>query len=115
LKGHLGYIGEMVKLSRPGGVSPTYIPSIETEHAGGDDQIIRDPVPGDSVPAGVSVEKGDTGRVAAGVTPGAWAGSPGNVLVEAPAVSGGEEEVIHPEQHVKKMMNPARNTGKTNE
>jgi len=82
---------DVVKLSRPVGVSPTYIPSIYTEHAGGDDQIIRDPVPGDNVPVDVSGEKGDTGRVAAGVTPGVWAGSPGNVLVDGAAVSVGDE------------------------
>jgi len=50
---------DVVKLSRPVGVSPTYIPSIYTEHAGGDDQIIRDPVPGDNVPVDGSVENGN--------------------------------------------------------
>jgi hypothetical protein len=63
----------------------------------------------------VSGEKGDTGRVAAGVTPGVWAGIPGNVLVGSVAVSGGDESWIHPEQHVKKMINPVRITGKMNE
>jgi len=61
---------DIVKLSRPVGVSPKYIPSIYTEHAGGDDQIIRDPVLWDNVPVDVSVEKGDRGGVAADVTPG---------------------------------------------
>jgi hypothetical protein len=61
---------DFVRLSRPVGVSPTYIPSIYTEHAGGDDHIIRDPVLRDKVPVDVSVEKGDRGRVAANVTPG---------------------------------------------
>jgi len=60
----------VVKLSRPGGVSPTYIPSIYTEHAGGDDQIIRDPVPGDTIPVDVSGGKGERGGVAADVRPG---------------------------------------------
>ncbi len=106
---------DSVKLSCTGGVSPTYIPSIETEHAGGDDQIIRDPVPGDNVPGDVSGENGDGGRSAAGVTPGAGAGSPGNVLVDGVAGPVGDEEVIHPEQHVKNMMNPVRIPGKMDE
>ena len=82
---------DVVKLSRPVGVSPTYIPSIYTEHAGGDDQIIRDPVPGDNVPVDVPGEEGDRGRVAAGVTPGVRAGSPGNVLADGVAVPAGDE------------------------
>jgi hypothetical protein len=106
---------DIVKLSCTGGVSPTYTPSIETEHAGGDDQIIRDPVSWDNVPVVVSGEKGDGGRVAAGVTPGAGEGSPGTELVDGVAGPGGDEEVIHPERHVRKMMNPVRITGKMHE
>ncbi|MGA2912591.1 MAG: hypothetical protein ABSE07_03650 [Methanoregula sp.] len=60
----------VVKLSRPVGVSPAYIPSIYTEHAGGDDQIIRDPVLRDNVAGDVSGERGSGGGVAANVTPG---------------------------------------------
>jgi hypothetical protein len=61
---------DVVKLSCPVGVSPKYIPSIYTEHAGGDDQIIRDPVLRGNVPVEVSGENGERGWVAAGVTPG---------------------------------------------
>jgi hypothetical protein len=78
---------DFVKLSCPVGVSPTYIPSIYTEHAGGDDQIIRDPVFWDTVTGDVSVEKG----VAADVTPGVRAGIPGNVPVGCVVISVGEE------------------------
>ena len=64
---------DFVKLSRTVGVSPTYILSIYTEHAGGDDQIVRDPVPCVEVPVDVSVEKGDICIVAADVTSGVLA------------------------------------------
>ena len=82
---------DFVKLSRPVGVSPKYSPSIYTEHAGGDDQIVRDPVLWDIVTGDVSVEKGDTGSVTADVTPGVWSGIPRSVLVCCEAISVGDE------------------------
>jgi len=106
---------DVVKRSRPVGVSPAYIPSIYTEHAGGDDQMVRDAVLCVEAPAGVSVKKGDRGSAAAGATPGVWAGIPRNVLVGCVAVSDGDESWIHPEQVAKKMMNPARIVAKINE
>ena len=83
---------DCVKLSLPGGVSPAYIPSIYTEHAGGVDQIVRDPVLRVEAPVAVSVKKGDTWSVAAGVTPGAWSGIPRTVPVGCMAGPGGDEE-----------------------
>jgi hypothetical protein len=82
---------DVVRLPCPVGVSPTYIPSIETEHAGGDDQIMRDPVLWDTIPVDVSVGKGERGGVAANVTPDVWAGVSGTVLVDNVAGSGGDE------------------------
>ena len=82
---------DFVKLSRTAGVSPTYIPSIYTEHAGGDDQIVRDPVLRVEVPVDVSGERGDTGTVASDVTPGVWSGIPWSVLVGCVAPSDGKE------------------------
>jgi NAD(P)H-dependent flavin oxidoreductase YrpB (nitropropane dioxygenase family) len=73
------------------GVSPTYIASIYTEHAGGDDQIIRDPVLWGNVPVEVSGGIGDRGGVAADVTPGVWMGICGTVLVDGVAGSVGDE------------------------
>jgi len=81
----------VVKLSRPG-VSPTYIPSIYTEHAGGDDQIVRDPVLGVDAPGDVSgVRGGDRNIVAVEVTPCGWAGIPRNGMVGGVAVPDGDE------------------------
>jgi hypothetical protein len=106
---------DFVRLSRPVGVSPTYIPSIYTEHAGGDDQIVRDPVPRVEAPEDVSVKKGEIGSAAAVVTPGVWAGIPRSVLVGCVALSDGDEYWAHPEQLVKKMINPARIVQEINE
>ena len=82
---------DFVKLSRPVGVSPAYIPSIYTEHAGGVDHIVRDPVLWVDVAVDVSVKRGGIGSVAADVTPGAWSGIPRSVLVGCVAVSVGDE------------------------
>ena len=82
---------DVVKLSCPVGVSPTYIPSIYTEHAGGDDQITRDPVLWGNIPVEFSGEKGESGGVAADVTPGVCTGIPGNVFVDGVAGSVGDE------------------------
>jgi hypothetical protein len=106
---------DFVRLSRPVGVSPAYIPSIYTEHAGGDDQIVRDPVPRVEAPTDVSVRKGDMGIVAAGVIPGVSAGIPWSVLVGCVTLSDGDKCWVHPEQLVKKMMNPARTVHEINE
>ncbi len=106
---------DCVKLSLPGGVSPAYIPSIYTEHAGGVDQIVRDPVLRVEAPGDVSVKKSDIGVVAAGVTPGAWSGIPSTVPVGSMAGPGGDEEWTHPEQPVKKMINTARIIQEINE
>jgi hypothetical protein len=104
-----------VKLSRPGGVSPIYIPSIYTEHAGGDDQIVIDPVLWVDFPVGVSVVRGDMNIVAVEVTPCVWAGIPRNVIVGGAAISDGDEYWIHPEQLIKKMIIPARIIQEINE
>jgi hypothetical protein len=56
-----------VKLSRPGDVSPAYIPSIYTEQAGGDDQIVRDPVVRADGTGDISGERGDRNNVVTGV------------------------------------------------
>ena len=83
---------DCVKPSLPGGVSPAYIPSIYTEHAGGVDQIVRDPVLRVEAPGDVSVKRGDVWSVAAGVTPGDWSGIPRTVPVGCMAGPGGDEE-----------------------
>lgn len=106
---------DFVRLSRPVGVSPAYIPSIYTEHAGGDDQIVRDPVPRVETPTDVSVRKDDMGIVAAPVIPGVSAGIPWSVLVGCVTLSDGDKCWVHPEQLVKKMMNPARIVQKIND
>jgi hypothetical protein len=79
-----------------------------TEHAGGDDQIVRDPVLMAEVAVDVSGKNGDTGTVASNVTPGVWSGIPWSVLVGSGAPSDGDAGWVHPEQQVKKMINPAR-------
>lgn len=99
-----------MKLPRTAGVSPTYIPSIYTDDAGGDDQITRDPLLRAGTPIGVSIERGDRERVAAGVTLSVRAGIPPNVIVGSVAVSYGVEYWIHPEALMKKMIMPARIT-----
>ena len=85
------FLINFVKLSRPAGVSPTYIPSIYTEHAGGDDQTVRDPVLRGDVPGDVSVGSGDMNSVVVKATPCVWTGVPRNVIVGAVAVSDGDE------------------------
>ena len=82
---------DFVKLSRPVGVSPAYIPSIYTEHAGGVDQIVRDPVLRVEAPGDGSVNRGDTGCVAAGVSPRVCSGIPCRVPVGCAAGPGGDE------------------------
>jgi hypothetical protein len=106
---------DCVKLSLPGGVSPAYIPSIYTEHAGGVDQIVRDPVLRVGAPVAVSVKKGDSRIVAADVIPGTWPGIPCTVPMGSVAGPGGDEEWIHPEQPVNKMINPTRIIQEMNE
>ena len=104
-----------VKLSRTAGVSPTYIPSIYTEHAGGDDQIVRDPVLWADAPGVVSTERGDVDSVVVGSAPGVRAGISCTVRGGGVAVSEGDAEWIHPEQLIKKMLIPARIKRKINE
>ena len=104
-----------VKLSRTAGVSPTYIPSIYTEHAGGDDQIVRDPVLWADATGDVSTERGDMNSVVVGTTPWVRAGISRNVRDGGVAVSEGDAEWIHPEQLIKKMLIPARIKRKINE
>jgi hypothetical protein len=106
---------DFVKFSRPVGVSPTYIPSIYTEHAGGDDQIVRDPVLWIEAPVVGSVEIGDICIIAAEITPGVLAGFPLRVPVGCVYLSVGDEYWIHPEQLVKNMINPARIIQEINE
>jgi hypothetical protein len=63
----------------------------------------------------VSGEKGDICSVASDVTPGVWAGIPWSVLVGCVAPSDDDEYRVHPEQLVKKMINPARIIQEINE
>ncbi|MCX6684786.1 MAG: hypothetical protein NTZ37_08695 [Methanoregula sp.] len=67
------------------------------------------------VPVDVSDGKGDICGVAAGVIPGVWAGISRSVLVGCGAPSGGDEYSRHPQQLVKKMINPARIIQEMNE
>lgn len=85
------FLINFIKLSRPAGVSPTYMPSIYTEHAGGDDQMVRDPVLRVDALGDVSVGSGDMNSVVVEVTPCVWTGVTRNVIVGAVAVSDGDE------------------------
>ena len=99
---------DFVKLSFPTGVSPAYIPSIYTEHAGGEDQIIRDPVPWVEVPGDVSGKNGVLPDVTAGVAIDVCVGITIDVLRGGMFCSDVDESFIHPQQHIKKMTNPVK-------
>jgi hypothetical protein len=99
---------DFVKLSLPRGVSPTYIPSIYTEHAGGEDQIVRDPVLWVEVPVDVSGKDGVLPNVTVDFIIGVCIGITLDVLGGGMFRSVVDELFIHPQQHIKKMMNPVK-------
>jgi hypothetical protein len=97
-----------VKLPCTAGVSPAYLPSIYTDDAGGDDQIIRDPVLREGTRTVVSVGDGDRNGVVAVVTLSIRAGMPPDVPVGKVAGSDGDEYWTQPEALMKIMIMPAR-------
>jgi hypothetical protein len=90
------------------GVSPAYIPSIYTEHAGGEDQIVRDPVPWVEVPMDGSGKNGVLPDVTVGVSIDVCVGITIDVTGGGMSPPDVDELFIHPQQHIKKMMNPVK-------
>jgi hypothetical protein len=67
------------------------------------------------VAVNVSCTNGDTGLVASDVISGVQAGIPWSVLVGCGVPFDGDAGLVHPEQQVEKMMNPARITQEIDE
>jgi hypothetical protein len=99
---------DFAKLSLPTGVSPTYIPSIYTEHADGKDQIVRDPMLWVVVPVDVSGKDGVLPDVTVDVTIDVCVGIPLDVPGGGMFPSDVDELFIHPQQHIKKMIKPVK-------